>query len=112
MQGFLSYQIPNHVGVLPLVETGAVLHVLGYVITSLIPSNADLFALVKATTKHSSWQESDADISERWQGSPGVVALMVLDEILLAIKDAVTANHNTRPIFSGLMHPHFMLLPI
>jgi hypothetical protein len=41
-----------------------------------------------------------------------VVALMVLDKILLAVKDAVAANDNAGPIFSCLMHPHFMFLPV
>jgi hypothetical protein len=85
---------------------------LGYMIAALIPPDADLFALVEATPKHFSWQQSDANVGERRQGSSRVVALVVLDKVLLAVKDAVAANDDARPIFSRLVHPHFMLLPV
>jgi len=112
MQGLLAYQISDDVGILPLVEGGTILHMFRNVVTSFIPADADLFTLVEATAKHPSWQQGDADVSERWQGPSGVIALVMLDKILLSIKDAVAANNNTGPVLSCLVHPHFMLLPI
>lgn len=41
-----------------------------------------------------------------------MVALMMLDEVLLAVKDATTAKHYTLPVLSRLVHPHLMLLPV
>lgn len=112
VQCLLSYQIANHIRVFPLIKTCTVLHVLGDVIATLVPTDADLFALVETTTKDSSWQQGDTNVRKRGQGSSRVVTLVVLHEILLSIKDAVAANNDTGPIFSRLMHPHFMLLPI
>lgn len=41
-----------------------------------------------------------------------MVALMVLDKILLAVKDTVTANDNAWPILARFVHSHLMLLPV
>lgn len=54
MQRLLTDEIPNDVGVFPLVESGTVLHVFGNVIATFIPPNANLFALVKPTAKNPS----------------------------------------------------------
>jgi hypothetical protein len=112
VQGFLTYQIPDDVGVLPLLKTRAILHMFGHVVAALIPSNANLFALVETTTKDPSRQQSNANVGKRRQGPSRMVALMVLHEVLLPIKDAVAAYHYTRPVFSGFMHPHLMFLPV
>ena len=85
---------------------------LGYMITSLVPPDAHLLTLVEAATKYSSRKQSDSNIGQRRQRPSGMMALVVLDEIFLTVKDAVAAIHNTWPILSRLMHPHFMLFPI
>lgn len=41
-----------------------------------------------------------------------MVTLVVFDEVLLAIKNVTTPDHDTRPIFASLMHPHFVLFPV
>jgi len=41
-----------------------------------------------------------------------MVALVMFDEVLLAIEDAVTAKHDTLPILARFMHPHLVLLPV
>lgn len=81
-------------------------------VASFVPSDADLLTLVETTAKHSSREQSDANIGQRWQRSSRVVALVMLDEILLAIEDAATAKHYALPILSRLVHPHLVLFPI
>lgn len=41
-----------------------------------------------------------------------MVPLVVLDEVLLTIEDTTAPNDNTRPVFTSLMHPGFVLLPV
>lgn len=41
-----------------------------------------------------------------------MIALVVLDEVLLAIEYAIAAIHDTWPVLSSLVHPHLMFLPI
>jgi hypothetical protein len=112
MQGLLPYQVPNDVGVLPLLETGAILHVLRDMVAAFIPANRNFFTLVETTAEDPSREQGDANVREGWKWASRVVSLMVLYEILLAIEYPVAAQHNTRPVFSRLMHPHLMLLPV
>lgn len=81
-------------------------------VASLIPADANLFALVETAAEYPSREEGDANVGQRWQGPAGVIALMVLDEVLLPIKNTVAAVDNARPIFACFMHSHFVLLPI
>lgn len=108
----MTDQVSYHVRILPGLRCRAVFHVLRNVVTTLVPADADLLALVKATTKNSSGKKADADIRQRWQLSTGVVALVVFDEVFLSIKDAATSDHYTPPVFTGLVHPRFVLLPV
>ena len=41
-----------------------------------------------------------------------MVALMMLDEVFLAVEDTVATIDDTRPVLSSLMHPHLMFLPV
>lgn len=81
-------------------------------VASLVPTDANLFALVKTAAEYPSWEEGDANVGQRRQGSAGVIALMVLDKVLLPIENTVAAVDNARPIFARFMHSHFVLLPI
>lgn len=112
MQGFLPYQIADHVGVLPLLEQGTILHMLRNVVATLVPTDTDLFAFIESAAKHPSWQERDTNIGQRWQGSSGMITLVVLHKVLLSVKDAIAAVHDARPILSCFVHSHLVLLPI
>jgi hypothetical protein len=37
---------------------------------------------------------------------------MVLNEVLLSVKNAIAANHNTWPILARLVHSHLMFFPV
>lgn len=112
MQSLLSYQVPDDIRVLPLLKGRAILHVLRDMVAAFVPAYRNFFALVETTAKHPSRQQSNANVRERWERPSRVVPLMVLYEVLLPIEYPVAAQHYTRPVFSCLMHPHFMFLPV
>lgn len=37
---------------------------------------------------------------------------MMLNEVLLAVEDAVATIHDARPVLPSFVHPHLMLFPI
>lgn len=41
-----------------------------------------------------------------------MIALMMFDKILLAIKYAVAAVHDAGPVLARFMHPHLVFLPV
>lgn len=62
----MSDEVTDDVGILPLVKSGPIFHVFRDVVTSLVPTNADLFTLVKATAKDFSRQKRNANVSQGW----------------------------------------------
>lgn len=91
MQGLLADEIPDDIGILPLLERRTVLHVLGNVVTAFIPPNANFLTLIEAAAEHSSREQLDSNISKRWYRSARMVTLMVFDEVLLAVENAITS---------------------
>lgn len=81
-------------------------------VTSLVPADTNLFAFVETAAEYPSREEGNANVGQRRQGSAGVIALVVLDEVLLSIKNTVAAVDNARPIFARFMHSHLVLFPI
>jgi quinol-cytochrome oxidoreductase complex cytochrome b subunit len=108
----LSDQVAYDIGVFPALGCRAVLHVFCYVVAPLVPTNAHFLALIETTAENPSRQKTDTDVRRGWQWSAGVIAVMVLDKVLLTIKNAATPVHDTAPVFTSLVHSCFMLLPV
>jgi hypothetical protein len=108
----LAQEVVDNVRISPLFPCSLFLvHMLVcYMVAPLSPTHKHCFAAIKATSEHYPRKELHLDIDQVRHS--GVSLLAMLHKVWFTIKNTPAFRIGTRPIFTSLMVPLLMFLPI